>query len=327
MDAALFAAAETVAVRHPLPPRIKVLCVGARTGTGAWLAEALSADSASQVCLVEAQGAADCLACVRNEPFDALLICHEPPELDAFDLLDALRGGGCDEPAIVLGKLPEPELLALALESGAEAYLPLTGTTTRALIWTLARAVQHGELTREHRRLRLAERQRLEQEHVETQRLIDEQRSLIRDLEVLRDDACPPIKAEPTDQYPSDGSEPEPFSGAQVALPGPLVAHYQQLLRTHVIMGSGNLGDEIRVVAELLANAGLGAREAMELHLAAVESMVRGLGMRSTRHVMSRADLLALELMVELAEAFRRRWDEQLRPPRQKWLPGLGIAA
>lgn len=93
----------------------------------------------------------------------------------------------------------------------------------------------------------------------------------------------------------------------RTALPPELNNYYQELLRTYVIMGSGNLGGEIAKLADLLAVAGCGPREALSLHLERVESLVGGLGNRSTRHILARADLLALELMIHLGESYRRR--------------------
>ena len=72
-------------------------------------------------------------------------------------------------------------------------------------------------------------------------------------------------------------------------------------------MGSGNLSHEIAKLADLLAAAGCGPRGALSLHLEAVESLVRGLGNRSVRHILARADLLALELMIQLGESYRGR--------------------
>ena len=76
-------------------------------------------------------------------------------------------------------------------------------------------------------------------------------------------------------------------------------------------------------MAELLCGADLTARETMQLHLQVVEELVRGLGARSTRHVMTRADLLALEVMMHLAEVYRVRYWEQDHPPVQRSLPGF----
>ena len=54
-----------------------------------------------------------------------------------------------------------------------------------------------------------------------------------------------------------------------------------------------------------------------------VEELVHGLGARSSRHVMSRADLLGLEVMVHLAEGYRQRYEEKIRPPRQQIFPAF----
>ena len=70
-------------------------------------------------------------------------------------------------------------------------------------------------------------------------------------------------------------------------------------------MGSGNLSSEMAALAELLAAAGVTAPQTMQLHVEVLEELVRGLGSRSARHVMSRADLLVLEVLVHLAERYR----------------------
>jgi hypothetical protein len=61
----------------------------------------------------------------------------------------------------------------------------------------------------------------------------------------------------------------------------------------------------------------------MELHLEALEDLVRGLGSRSARHVMTRADLLIVEVLVHLSEGYRRKYLEHVHPPQQRWLPGF----
>jgi hypothetical protein len=92
-----------------------------------------------------------------------------------------------------------------------------------------------------------------------------------------------------------------------MGLPAEFDDYYQELLRTYVIMGSGNLAAEIVKLAEVLSQAAFTPRQVLDLHLVRVERLVRGLGNRSTRHVMARADLLALELMVRLGECYQRR--------------------
>jgi hypothetical protein len=108
-----------------------------------------------------------------------------------------------------------------------------------------------------------------------------------------------------------------------IALPEPLVGHYRELLRAYVIMGSGNLAAEMNTLAELLVSAGISAPQAMQLHLHVLETLVRGLGSRSARHVVSRADLLVLEVMVHLTEGYRHRYLERQHPAEQLLLPGF----
>jgi hypothetical protein len=61
----------------------------------------------------------------------------------------------------------------------------------------------------------------------------------------------------------------------------------------------------------------------MLLHLHVLEEMVRGLGSRSARHVMNRADMLVLEVMINLAQNYRERFLKRVHPPRQRLLPGF----
>jgi hypothetical protein len=65
----------------------------------------------------------------------------------------------------------------------------------------------------------------------------------------------------------------------------------------------------------------------MQLHVQVLEQLVQGLGNRSARHVMSRADLLVLEVMGHLADGYRQRYTERRHPPQQLELPGFQLEA
>lgn len=316
-----------------LPPRMRVLYIATTHRTGAWLAEALAADSAMDIHLEEAAGSMAGLARLRDEIFDAVLVSHQPGELDALELIEGYRTGVADAPIIVLGTQSEQEMTAQCYELGADAYVCVNTTTTRNLIWVLARAVQRHELLRENQRLKQAHQRRLQQEHDEANRLLSQQRALIDDLEGLwrNDDENRADKpaaagdngsdAENCSGYLFDATE---FSGTRPPrLPKELVEHYRELLRTYVIMGSGNLSDELAQLGKMLTSAGVDAGDTMQLHVYVLEELVRGLGARSTRHVMTRADLLVLEIMIHLAEGYRRRYLERRFPEEQSWLPGF----
>jgi DNA-binding response OmpR family regulator len=283
-----------------LPPRMRVLYVTTARRTGGWLAEAFASDSACQVVLDEAMGAAAGLARLREQTYDAVLVSHEPDELDALELLEGLRGSGAEEPLVVLGQSSEQEMAAVCYEVGADAYVCVNAATTRTLLWIVARATERHELIRENRRLSEADRHRKGHDTRETQRLLSQQRDLIRDAE----------SAQTGSQGAFDGRQMAAIgrrasSGETVPLGEPFKSHYRELLRAHVIMGSGNLSADMAALAERLVDAGLTAPQTMQLHVEILEELVRGLGARGARHVMTRADLLVLEVLVHLAEQYR----------------------
>jgi DNA-binding NarL/FixJ family response regulator len=292
-----------------LPARVKVLLVTTLHRPGKPLAEALQADSATEFHFSEVIGITAGMARLREEGFDAILVTHDPGVLDALDFIEGLRGGGTDEPVLVLGTQSEQELAALCFEVGADGYCALGSTTTRGLIWNFARAIERHQLLRENRRLAQAERQRLQYEHREAERLLSQQRALVRDLNRNADSERGSRQCCPGDRRQAlDSSAVEAFLNP---LPVRLVEHYREMLRTYVIMGTGNLSDEMSRLSELLVGAEVTARETMQLHVQVLEELVRGLGNRSARHVMNRADLLVLEVLVHLSEGYRRRYLER----------------
>jgi hypothetical protein len=240
--------------------------------------------------------------------------------LDALELVEGLRGGGNDEPAIVLGTAPSAQMAALSYEVGADAYCCVAETTTRSLLWTFARAIERCQLVREHRRLVQNEQQRLAHEHQEAERLLGEQRALIAELEKIRtgksldefSHAYPHNHAIVDCENPN--SELRTPKSHACDLPERLVTHYREMLRAYVVMGAGNLAEEMVRLAAMLTEADVSAQRTMQLHVQVLEELVGSLGNRSARHVMTRADLLVLEIMAHLADGYRRRYHEDCNP-------------
>jgi CheY-like chemotaxis protein len=270
-----------------LPPRLKVLFIRGRRRTGGWLAEALATDSATESVLVEREGLPAGLAELRDEAYDAILISQEADNLNALELLDAIRAGShADQPIVVLGEEEESDMAALCYEAGADAYVCLRTATTRGLIWQLARAVERHELLADNRRLIQARRAQLEREHNEARRLLEQQLAMLGDLPAARsvEPGVPPAH-----------------------LPPPLVDHYRELLRTYVMMGSGHLSREMQQFSQRLSSARVLPRDVLTLHVAVAEELIAGLGSRSARHVLNRANLLILEVLAHLAESYGRQ--------------------
>jgi len=262
------------------------------------MAEALASDGACEIHLEETRGMAQGMARLRDEAFDVLLIGHEGKRLDALEMLGAIQAGaGEDLPVVVLGEANEEQMAAPCLAAGADAYVCVNIATTPTLLWRLTRAIERRRLIAENRRLEQSQQQRLRLEHDEATRLLDQQRALVGDLEGIRDREHAVGKAVETSETFDESDHPQ--------LPDTLAAHYRQLLRAYVIMGTGNMGPELAKFADRLIQIRVTAQQTMRLHLATLEELVRGLGSRSARHVINRADLLILEVMLHLADGYR----------------------
>lgn len=307
-----------------LPARMKVLFITTLQHQRKWLDDALASDNASRVELSEAIGLTIGLTRLREEAFDAVLVLHQPEALDAVEAVAGLRAGGHEQPLVVLSAAGEPDLAPLCYEAGADDFCAIAATTTRELLWTLARSIERRELLQENGRLRRAEHQRLDYEHQETERLLAQQRLLVEQLEQLRQSGASGEQADAArrpDTVPlrkRDYAELHELVGIG-DLPPALVQHYRDLLRAYVIMGTGNLAREMSQLAELLAAADLSARQAMHLHVQVLEELVHHLGSRSARHVMNRADLLVLELLIHLADRYRRQFRQSATSSGQKF--------
>ncbi len=254
---------------------------------GANLSAAFAADSATAVQLVECREICEGLTRLRDEVFHAVLIVHDPPILNALDVLDAIRTSSSqDQPILVLGNDPVQQLGAECFESGADAYLCLPTTTTRVLLWQIARATERQRLLDENRRLSLAKQRQLQREQVEAQRLLDQQRDLIADL-VTHDGLV--------DSFQGHGFAPDR-----------LTRQYRELLQAYVIMGAGNLSDEMHRLTDLLLAARVDAAGTLRMHVEVLDGMIEDLGNRSARHIMNRAHLLFSEVLLHLVDGYRQ---------------------
>jgi hypothetical protein len=242
------------------------------------------------------------LTLLRDESFDCLLVRVNParqvPGDDPMSLARGIRAGGCADPIVIVAVTTDDETWAEALKLNVDLLVSVKGWESSALIPAIQRAVERGRMLHEIDRLSAADRRRLARERDEADYLLSQQRQILAAVEHLAGAA-----------RAADAGETQAASGGgeRVRLTAEFDDYYQELLRTYVIMGSGNLVAEITRLADLLSRAGLGPRDVLDLHLARVERLVRGLGNRSTRHVMARADLLALELMIHLGECYQQQ--------------------
>ncbi|MBC7818960.1 MAG: hypothetical protein IAG10_18890 [Planctomycetaceae bacterium] len=317
-----------------LPTRLRLLCVGPREPSWVGLTLQLDAEGGIEPQFRWVSTAAEALTLLRDDPFDAVLIAaadenqpqgarpgsdranqtlarsssSEKVQSDSFaeaaSLVKAIRASGCEDPLVLLSpRISDADWLDLSCEE-CELLQTARMWDSPALVSVLKRAILRSEQSRQSRRLEIAQTKRMARERDETEHLLSQQRRIIDDLDAR--DATELTNVARQALLDCFGRA----APCRTALPPEINSYYQELLRTYVIMGSGNLGGEIAKLADLLAVAGCGPREALSLHLERVESLVGGLGNRSTRHILARADLLALELMIHLGESYRRRASE-----------------
>ncbi|MBI5759598.1 MAG: hypothetical protein HZA46_13850 [Planctomycetales bacterium] len=254
----------------------------------------------------------EALALLRETSFDCLVVNQaeavtaHAPAASPLDFVHAIRASGCDDPVVLVVRSQSDELWSQADRAKCELLVTPNGWESLALVTTIKRAMARVELQRANHRLELADRKRSTREHDEAEQLLGQQRRMLE--EVQRFDSRQSDETEPAEDRISSLARPwdEPEAW-RTKLPRVVIEHYQELLRTYVIMGAGNLGVEIAQLVEVFAATGLTPREALELHLDRVEHLIRGLGNRSTRHVVTRADLLALEVLVHLGEHYMRQ--------------------
>jgi len=294
-------AADEPVVNGQLPTRLRLLCVGPREPSWVGLTLQLDAEGGIEPQFRWVSSATEALTLLRDDSFDAVLIAaasadsRTNPFAEAASLVKAIRASGCEDPLVLLAPcISDADWLDLSREE-CELLQSSRLWDSPALASVLKRAIFRSEQTRQSRRLEIAQTKRMARERDEAEHLLNQQRRIIDDL-----DATNVTRQALLDCFGQ-------ATPCRTALPPELNNYYQELLRTYVIMGSGNLGGEIAKLADLLAVAGCGPREALSLHLERVESLVGGLGNRSTRHILARADLLALELMIHLGESYRRR--------------------
>ncbi len=286
-------------VNGQLPTRLRLLCIGPREPSWVGLTLQLDAEGGIEPQFRWVSSATEALTLLRDDSFDAVLIAAQSDAFaDAASLVKAIRASGCEDPLVLLApRISDADWLDLSREE-CELLQSARLWDSPALASVLKRAIFRSERTRQSRRLEIAQSKRMARERVEAEHLLNQQRRIIDDLDAT--EATNVTRQAMLDCFGR-------ATPSRTALPPEINGYYQELLRTYVIMGSGNLGGEIVKLADLLAVAGCGPREALSLHLERVESLVGGLGNRSTRHILARADLLALELMIHLSESYRRR--------------------
>jgi len=271
-----------------LPSRLRLLCLGDEEPSWSGLAMRLGACGCDEPQFRWCLSSTHALTLLRETGFDCILIAGEDwksnnggPHADVADFLAALQAGGHNVPTVVILPPNQDSLLVELADASCELLLSDKGWQSPAIAAWIYRAIRRSDDLQQSRRLSRADDHRTRRERSETSHVLDELRRILNES-----------------PRPDDEGEP---------LPEQIHQFYADMLRTHVIMGVGRLSGEIRKLAEALAVADVAPGAVLAMHLQQLESLVEGLGSRSSRHVMVRADVLGTELMLHLAECYRHK--------------------
>lgn len=243
-----------------------------------------------------ATGALEQLA---EESFDCVLVVHSalrvPSGIDAQNVCTAIRAAGSTDAILVLTALASDPLFQAVCETAAEIYVGTTPWQSPALLQMIDRAIRQRELTRDSQRRTWADSQRVDRERAACEEILRHQRQLLVQTASRQ------------------------FGSVDAILPPQLPQIYREILRTYVMTGTVSLTVEIKKLAQTFALARLTPRQVWQLHVEQVELLVKGIGQRSARHILDRANVLCLELMVLLCEFFEsenaRTWWAWRRQP------------
>jgi len=298
--------ASPLAAQAELPGRLRLLAIAPCEPSWVNLTLQLDAQRCVEPRFVWVSTGSEALAVLRDESFDCILFNIESESqrddgsrTDSIALVQAIRASGYDDPIVLMaGSLNDAGWKAACTED-CEVLITERPWESCALVPIIQRAMSRSELSRDNQRLAIGNHRRLLRERDEAEQLLKEQRQIIAELETFTE----PFSID--EMNSAQLRSPQKLAEPKKTLPRDFDKHYDELLRAYVIMGSGNLAAEIASVAHVMSTSNMSPRETLQFHLTCVETLVRGLGNRSTRHVMARSDLMALEVLVHLGEGYR----------------------
>jgi hypothetical protein len=228
------------------------------------------------------------LSLLRSEQFDCIIVARldrdrtEWPVHSPSKVVQAIRSIGCDDPILVFVGEDSAELTGLA---DLDCEVIATGWESAALATWIPRAIRRHETQSEHQKLSIRDSRRRNWERGE---------SLVQ-LQLQREIAARFLEP----QSPAENHSTGP--SRRNAIPDQIRDYYLELLRTYVIMGTGNLSGDLAHLSRGLAQAGVTPPEAFELHLDCLSRLIEGLGLQSLRHIVSRANLLSVEFLLNMS--------------------------
>lgn len=225
---------------------------------------------------------------LRSEQWDCLVVNGgESDTRNLQQLLEGLRTAENSLPVVFISHPLNRELLG-DLTPFAEYPLQIlqtdAGWESPLLTWSIRHVCEFARLSQLAVRTEIESRQRHERERQEVELILRQQQRLLKGIVSLPAQSGPVLSTEK--QTPALRNE------------------YLKLLRQSVVQGTAASWNDL---LPLIVDAGMNSGDILALHLTAVESLQVGVGEKSARHILQRAEQFLLETMVQLAETYRQR--------------------
>lgn len=279
---------------------MRLLCLDPQEPSWTGLAMSLESQFGRPLRLRWCGSPTEALALLRSEQFDCILVACLRQGREFWtrnrpsQFVRAVRSMGCSDAILVLyDDCWNDELTHLA-ELDCEVMCSAGGWQATSLASWMHRSIQRHDTLREYQRLSVRDSRRTTWEREESLQQLQQQRE---------------TAARFFDRASADGATTR-MHGLQASIPDRVRDYYVELLRTYVIMGSGNLSEDLAHLAHGLATAGVSMSEAFVLHLDCLTRLIEGLGSQSLRHILTRANLLAIEVLLNMGRERREPTDD-----------------
>ena len=284
----------TVSSQSTIKDSLRLLCVSPSEPRWIGITVQLGNENISEPHYRWATSAHEALTILRREIFDAILIVsditNEQKQLhfpQILQLLEAMRTSGHDEPASIVIDAVEDSDWAKLCTLDCEVIISRRSWNAPALVPTLIRSVRRNEVQRSKHQMEIQTRKHELREQSES-------RNILKHLETIV-----------TDRQLFEGRQ----QSDSTSLPDNLHSIYSHLLRSFCMMGEGTLTTELTQLADILTTANISATDVLKMHIDHTRSLVEKLRSKSARHVLVRADLLIIELLVHLGDEFHSHRD------------------
>jgi response regulator RpfG family c-di-GMP phosphodiesterase len=254
------------------------------------------------------------LSLLRTEPVDCILYAESSQLLKTLEYgtrfiqnIQAIRTSNPSTPVVVLTEHISEILWEKVLNYSCEVFISSQPWSSPSLYGFMDYSIRNAFIKKEHSRLTAEINQQLVTEKDEADRLLAQQRSIVAEIERVTSEKPTDLRGtSQLEKLSNDACLTNPPVQNRIEKNGELENRYAEILRSYVVIGSENLTQEITNIAQQLFDSGLTVREAFKMHLNLVDQLVSGLGKKSSRQVIARSDILAMELMIHLCDLYRK---------------------